>query len=656
MFEAVANSIHSIEDAGQESNGRISIRIIRDGQASLDPGPNERPGPEPKSDILDFVITDNGIGFTDSNLESFQTLDSDYKADRGGRGVGRLLWLKAFSRVIIESTYVSDTGTPHQRSFTFTAKDDVSKVERGEVPGKSRKTIVTLSNFAERYRDAAPKTVRSIARGLLEHCLWYFIREGGAPVIEVYDDEESIELGLLFEEYMHSSSFLETVEIKDVSFDLVHVKLSALVSRGHSISYCAANRLVKQESLRGKIPGLYGNISDSNGEFVYECYVSSDFLDDRVRSERTDFDIDEVVESLFEATEISQRDIQEAVEERAQDYLREFLEAQEKRAKERIQSFVANKAPRYRPILSRIPSNELSVDPEISDKDLDLHLHRQLVEIEAGMLAEGHDVMKPGLDEDFDTYRSRLDSYLSTAEDLKRADLANYVSHRKVIIDLLDMAIRRKGDGRYEREDLVHTLIMPMRVESQDAPLERSNLWLVDERLAFHDYLASDKSLSSIPITGSESGKEPDLVALRVFDNPVLVSEGASLPPEALTIIELKRPMRNDISAGEDKDPIEQALGYLERIRAGKVKTANGRLIPGSENVPGFCYVLCDLTPSMVQRCRMKDAIRTSDGLGYFFYHKEFNAYVEIISFDRLVNAAKERNRAFFDKLGLPTN
>ena len=48
----------------------------------------------------------------------------------------------------------------------------------------------------------------------------------------------------------------------------------------------------------------------------------------------------------------------------------------------------------------------------------------------------------------------------------------------------------------------------------------------------------------------------------------------------------------------------------------------------------------------------MHDAIRTSDGLGYFFYNKTFRAYVEVISFDRLVNSAKERNKAFFDKLG----
>jgi len=82
--------------------------------------------------------------------------------------------------------------------------------------------------------------------------------------------------------------------------------------------------------------------------------------------------------------------------------------------------------------------------------------------------------------------------------------------------------------------------------------------------------------------------------------------------------------------------------------------TASGRQIPNSEQVPGFCYILCDLTSSIEKRCKMHDAIRTSDGLGCFFYHKAFRAYVEVMSFDRLVNAAKERNRAFFDKLGLP--
>jgi hypothetical protein len=42
--------------------------------------------------------------------------------------------------------------------------------------------------------------------------------------------------------------------------------------------------------------------------------------------------------------------------------------------------------------------------------------------------------------------------------------------------------------------------------------------------------------------------------------------------------------------------------------------------------------------------------------MGYFGYKKNSQAYVEVIGFDRLLNMAKDRNRAFFDKLGLPAN
>lgn len=37
-------------------------------------------------------------------------------------------------------------------------------------------------------------------------------------------------------------------------------------------------------------------------------------------------------------------------------------------------------------------------------------------------------------------------------------------------------------------------------------------------------------------------------------------------------------------------------------------------------------------------------------------FNEPCKAYIEVVSFDRLVNAATERNRAFFDKLGLPSS
>jgi hypothetical protein len=195
-----------------------------------------------------------------------------------------------------------------------------------------------------------------------------------------------------------------------------------------------------------------------------------------------------------------------------------------------------------------------------------------------------------------------------------------------------------------------------MGIDSREIEHNQSNLWLVDERLAFHDYLASDKTLRSVPITGATETKEPDLLALNVYDNPLLVSEGTHLPLASITVVELKRPCRDGAREGEDKDPIEQALGYLDRVRRGGLKTASGRPIPDSQNIPGFCYVIADLTPSIQFRCKLQDLKPTSDKLGWFGYNDNFNAYIEVISFDRLLNAAKERNRAFFDKLGLPAD
>ena len=65
--------------------------------------------------------------------------------------------------------------------------------------------------------------------------------------------------------------------------------------------------------------------------------------------------------------------------------------------------------------------------------------------------------------------------------------------------------------------------------------------------------------------------------------------------------------MRNDAAEGEEKDPIDQALTYLERVRDRQAKTSNGLLIPNYKDVPGFCYILCDLTSTMLKRCKNWD-------------------------------------------------
>lgn len=656
LFEAVVNSIQAVAAAKLPvGTGEIIVEIERTPQQVLQFDGQGRRGAQPQETIISFRVRDNGCGFDDANLKSFETLDSDYKASEGCRGVGRLLWLKAFDSVEVSSDFAGRDGKLLRRSFTFTATKGVEDLIVSPSSSTTRRTEVRLRGFRKEYRERAPKTGKTIANDLLEHCLWYFVRDGGAPKIKVVDGDEAILLDDVYEQCMHSSAQRQALTIKGQPFELTHLKLKASTPRDPFIAWCAAGRVVKEEGVIGKVPGLHGRIADDEGDFLYACYMTSPFLDQHVRPERIGFDIDEISDDLFAATELSLADIRTAVLESSKEFLAKYLQEIRAAGRERVEKFVSQRAPRYRPILARISEEKLSVDPSISDKDLDLLLHKQLAEIESSLLVEGHAIMTFESGETAEGYRARVDEYLSKVEAVKMSDLAGYVYHRKVILDILQKAIERGDDGKYAREELIHEVIMPMRKTSNDL-LDKSNLWLIDERLAFHDFLASDKPLSSMPIVHTDETKEPDIVALNVFDEPLLVAEGQRLPLASIVVVEIKRPMRNDAASGEDKDPIEQALGYLDRIRDGQTKTASGRPIPRSDEIPGFCYVICDITPSVEKRCKLAQLTVTSDRQGYFGYNPNYKAYVEVVSFDRLLNGARERNRAFFDKLGLPTS
>jgi len=555
LFEAVVNSIQAVAAAGLSgSTGEIVVQIERTAQQALVlEGPGRRGAP-PQEPILGFRVRDNGCGFDDPNLQSFETLDSDFKASEGCRGVGRLLWLKAFDSVEVVSDFTGPSGKLLRRTFTFTAAKGVDGTSVSPSVLPTRQTEVHLNGFKKEYRERAPKTGRTIANDLFEHCLWYFVRDGGAPRIKVIDNDEAILLDDVYEECMYSSAQRQPLTIKGQPFELTHLKLKASVPREPFIAWCAAGRVVKEESIVGKVAGLHGRIVDDEGDFVYACYITSPFLDQHVRPERIGFDIEEISDDLFAATELSLTDIRAAVLDSSKEFLAAYLQDSRAAGRERVEKFVSQRAPRYRPILARISEEKLSVDPSISDRDLELMLHKQLAEIEGSLITEGHAIMTVGSGETAERYLARLNEYLSKVDDIKKSDLASYVFHRKIILDILQKAIERGTDGKYAREELIHEVIMPMRTTSNDV-LNNSNLWLIDERLAFHDFLASDKPLSSMPIVQNGDAKEPDLVALNVFDAPLLVAEGQRLPLASIVVVEIKRPMRNDAASGEDKDP-----------------------------------------------------------------------------------------------------
>lgn len=652
VFEAIINSIQAIEEKdGNLNQAQIQVIIQRDEQLKID---ELKPGPVPTPNIKGFVIRDNGVGFNDKNYKSFITLDSDYKSKKGCRGVGRLLWLKAFQNVEIESTYLNEGGQLKNRKIELTEKG-VTHTPPFESTEKKTRTSVHLKGFKSGYSSKTKKTLESIAHDIFAHCLWYFLNPTSMPDITIIDGDNEVKLKELREQYLRPISKKKTFKIKEETFELrhVHVMSDKFKDLNHQIAYCATHRKVKEDTIAGKIGGLIKSpLVNENGQpFTYIGMVSSKYLDENVRSERTGFNIENEYYGLLADTVVSFNEIRDTSISNAEKYLKPYLTDNKEKAYARVSKFVEEKAPRYRPILGRIPKEDIALMLECNDKELELSLHRSLAQIENELISEGHDIYRQ-LGSASKKFKKELSEYLEKIDDIKKSDLASYVSQRKMVLDLLEKAMRKQRDGNYANEEIIHNLLIPMRVTSDDILNDNNNLWIIDERLAFHNYMASDKPIRTMPITGSQSPKRPDIAVLNIYDNPLLTNEDPrKVSLASITIIEFKKPMRND-----NEDPIEQATDYLRSIREGQVKTSDGRQIPESKNIPGFCYVICDLNPYIRKKCQRAQLIATSDNLGYFGHMRDpDNCYMNVISYDRLVEAAKQRNRAFFDKLGLPT-
>lgn len=58
----------------------------------------------------------------------------------------------------------------------------------------------------------------------------------------------------------------------------------------------------------------------------------------------------------------------------------------------------------------------------------------------------------------------------------------------------------------------------------------------------------------------------------------------------SVTIFELKRPMRDDYSSGEN--PIDQMYKYVEKLMTGNVKDRNGRYIKVDDRTMFYLYAI----------------------------------------------------------------
>ncbi len=647
LFEAIVNSIHAIEDAGVK-DGKIRVDIDRAHPQRVIEFEGSAVAPNP---IQSFVVEDNGIGFTDENYRSFQTSDTTAKATKGGKGVGRLLWLKAFTRAEIESTY-QDDGSHWKRTFTFTlSKTGVVQESKQKTDSTDRKTIVALVGFKSEFERKCPKSTLAIARRIVEHCLDYFVLDA-CPSIVLHDKEagDKVDLNRLFAEQLKVESKSETIKIKDQKFRLIHMLVASSHDDKHRIFFCAHKRAVKSELLAEKIPNLLPSLRPDGEEksTVYTGYLSGSYLDETVNAERTSFAVSDNLELEFDS-DPSWHDLVEATITSAAKFLSPYTEQIKRTKEEQIEDYVRSKAPQYRSVVRHRREWLDEIQPNLSEERLDIELYKidkrydaELKEASTRFLSDNAVELK-----DTDDYAKAFEKLVTLWSERGTEKLAEYVTHRKTILAFLDKRLEVRSDGRYPLEASIHQLIFPLHKTSDDVRPEQMNLWIIDERLAYHYYLASDIPLKKQRPLQSDSKSRPDLL---IFDKPIAFSESTA-PFNAIVIIEFKRPVRNDYD--DSDNPIAQIYKYVEDIKGGKIKDRHGRPLSIPLQTPFYSYIICDLTENLRAQARNAGLTLTPDSLGFFGYNSNYGTYVEIISFDKLVGDAKKRNAVLFDKLGL---
>lgn len=661
LFEVISNSIHAIQEKSNlnystDFRGNIVVAIIRNGDIeTLKELDNIDNYP-----INSFVVIDNGIGFDLDNMRAFSEFDTDRKAKIGGKGIGRLVCLKAFQKLIVESVYV-DNNDFKKRKFEYKKskegfdnyQDDLETNQNGTY------TSVELHKYEEEFQKQVPKNIFEIAREIITHFQLYFIQNIEPEIILINQNGEEINLSNLFKNEFAKEVLQKPFQIGSEKFEVFITK--SYKAQSHKIHYCANERTVKEEGISRFIEDLRFQIISPDNEqfFYYQIFVIGEYLDNNVNEERTNFifkaEDDDDLEFEFEEITLSKirKETICAVEELLNDFLAESR-------KEKLESYYPIIETEYPNYLSVINYNKTKVERlpiGLTKSELDIKLYEIESQWRLEVKKEGIELLEKKKDiTTLDEYVELYEKFLTEFNEIGQSDLARYIIHRRSVIDLLDKLIELNIENKFTNEDIIHSLFFPIRETKKSVPSDKQNLWLLDERLTFNSLLASDKLFQQVTELNSSSQERMDLIIQKeeTFENAALFSEEA-IPFESFTIIEFKKPERNNYKHGDrKKDPIKQVRSYIDEIIKNRVKV-KGKTLGASKNTPFYCYIIADITETLLEILEFESFDPTPDGMGYFRFYNTNNsrAYIEVLPFKKVIKDAKQRNKILFDKMKL---
>lgn len=590
------------------------------------------------------------MGLDKRNWEAFTTTDTDNKIQIGGKGVGRLLWLDCFEQIAVNSVFL-DGDDLKRRTFKFALTlDEQIQGETVEVATNASEPMFQVKFEGLRsngYHEKFPGRESFIFQHLTSHFLPVFIG-GRSPQVAVHVNDETRHYPDAINDIVHRRE--PDIEITTEEYGTLRLTLmecdkvaSSDLKGSHFVHFIAHDRTVHSQSIDAKL-GLkhFG----PNGDRVFHALLTGEYLDKNVNQERTAFTFEDAV---------IDRIINDVCTSHIESFLAEPLSKLKGEQREIIET-ITSTYPSVafgdaEELQSKVPSGELNNDAIYG------HLARERFRRDERQAQKIRNVLSRLKDASLDanTFSAAIVEASKALEDVEQRSLAEYVVRRKVVLDFIEILLQKvrddEKDSAYQREDILHSFICPVKVNnvsegngSRVGASASHDLWIVDERLTFAEYFSSDVEFSAL----AKAFDSNDRADVLIFD----YVHGLRQTDESskVLLIEFKRPGRTGYA--ENENPQFQVERYVQQLQSGKLNDVRGRPIKLDKNTVFHCYIVADIVGKLDEWTYSWQ--RTADGRGRLYRPNDgFLGSIELIGWDALIDDARARNKAFFERAGI---
>nr|WP_311491339.1 hypothetical protein [uncultured Alloprevotella sp.] len=675
LFEAFTNSLEAIKLRQKEtSNFSPYINVVLNFNTSLIHGEY--------LDLSEIRIEDNGIGFDAKNYARLTTFKDDTKGFNN-RGSGRIQMVHSFKYVVFDSVYYEgeklmarkfflSKSTPFLSNNTIIYEENTPYPIEGEV-----KTVVTLHEPLDK-KDAkalANIGVDDVKHLLLERYLLALcsIRKQFPSINIIYSigntekervtiKSEDIPEPTRTDIYIsvpkcqisNDMKRIEVLKDESVTIQILPYKIGADSLSESSIRITSKDEI--SETTKVKLTCINPSAVLDSSRYLF--LLKSEYFDLLDGDERGNIEIVDRTEFKKRAKsqgyieeQIVLNDIQDAVNSKAKEIYQEILE-QNQLFKEKIEQLKRD----Y--LLSEEALKDLSLSDSIDEVFKKAYTYDAKVMAKESAAFENSKQYLHQLDPASDDYDSRLTSltekFVSSLPIQNRVTLSKYVARRKMVIELMDMILKRTLNCQQEAkrnndERLLHNLIFR---QHSNNPLS-SDLWLINEDYMYFEG-SSEKNLFDIRLRGlkvfREEFNEEEQRYLKSLgkDRTKLRTDVLLFPAEGkCVIIEFKNPNVNVA------DCIQQVAKYAYFLR--------NYTKPEFKFLTFYGYLIGESIEKRDVRAADADFV-TSPNLDYLFRpskkivdessdNQDGTLYMEVIQFSVLKQRAELRNKIFADLL-----